>query len=222
MKRIILALSAASIALAACSTNPYTGERRVSNTGKGVAAGAAIGAAIGALTNTSSGKEARKNALIGAGIGALAGGSVGIYMDRQAEKLRQQLEGTGVRVQRNPDNTITLIMPSNVTFDVDRAEVKPQFYETLRSVSLVFKEYDKTTIDIFGHTDSSGSDAYNQELSQRRANSVASYLISSGGLMPQRFIVTGYGENYPIADNATDYGKAQNRRVEIQVSPFTG
>lgn len=222
MKKITFAALAAALAIAACtSTNPYTGERRASNTTRGAAAGALIGGAIGALTNTSSGKQAAKNAMIGAGIGALAGGAVGAYMDRQAEELRRELEGTGVRVVRNPDNTITLVMPSNITFAVNEYSVRPEFYGVLNSVGKVFDKYERTYVSIAGHTDSTGTDDYNYRLSQDRANAVAAYLIENAGLLPERFIVNGYGEAYPIADNSTDYGRAQNRRVEIKIEPLT-
>ena len=222
MKQQALLALAAAMTLAACvSTNPYTGERRASNTTRGAASGALIGAAIGALTNTSSGKQAAKNAMIGAGVGALAGGAVGVYMDRQAEELRRELAGAGVRVVKNPDHSITLIMPSNITFGVDEYSVRPEFYGALNSVGKVFGKYEKTYVAVAGHTDSTGPDSYNLRLSQDRANAVAAYLIENARLTPARFIVNGYGEAYPIADNATDYGRAQNRRVEIRIEPLT-
>jgi outer membrane protein OmpA-like peptidoglycan-associated protein len=126
------------------------------------------------------------NALIGAGVGAIAGGGVGYYMDVQEAKLRQRLEGTGVSVTRMGDN-ITLNMPSNITFALNSADLNGQFYSALDGVSMVLKEYDKTVIEVAGHTDSSGSDQYNQALSERRAQSVAGYL-SSHGVKTQRLI----------------------------------
>lgn len=208
-----------ALVLGACSTDPYTGERKMSKTGSGAAIGAAAGAAIGALTHTSSGGQAAKNALIGAGIGALAGGGVGYYMDQQEKKLRQQLQGTGVSVTRIGDN-IVLNMPGNITFATDSQDINANFYQTLNSVGLVLKEYDKTIVEVTGHTDSTGSDEYNQGLSQRRANSVATYLISQG-LMAQRFVVQGMGESQPIASNNDAAGRQANRRVEIKLSPLT-
>jgi outer membrane protein OmpA-like peptidoglycan-associated protein len=208
-----------TLALGACTTDPYTGERKMSNTGSGAAIGAAAGAAIGALTNTSHGNQAAKNALIGAGIGALAGGGVGYYMDQQEKQLREQLRGTGVSVTRVGDNII-LNMPGNITFATNSSDINANFYSTLNSVALVLKKYDKTVVEVTGHTDSQGSDEYNMGLSQRRANSVATYLISQG-LMSQRFVVQGMGKTQPIASNNTADGRQANRRVEIKLSPLT-
>jgi len=218
-KRLAAALVMSALAVSACSTDPYTGERKMSNTGSGAAIGAAAGAAIGALTNTSHGNQAAKNALIGAGIGALAGGGVGYYMDQQEKKLRQQLQGTGVSVSRVGD-TIILNMPGNITFATNSSDINGNFYSTLNAVALVLKEYDKTVVEVTGHTDSQGSDEYNMGLSQRRANSVGTYLIGQG-LMAQRFVVQGLGETQPVASNNTAEGRQANRRVEIKLSPLT-
>lgn len=213
----VAATAALALLVSSCTTiNPYTRETQVSSAAKGAGIGAAAGAAIGAV----SGKHDRgKRAIIGAGIGALAGGSVGYYMDVQEAKLRQRLEGTGVSVTRVGDN-IVLNMPGNVTFQVDRAEIRPDFFDVLSSVALVLTEYDKTLVDIAGHTDSTGSDSYNQALSERRAQAVASYLRAQG-VQPVRFQVSGYGETRPLADNSSDQGRAQNRRVEITLVPVT-
>jgi outer membrane protein OmpA-like peptidoglycan-associated protein len=218
-RKVGVVLLASALALGACTTNPYTGERQPSKAAKGAGIGALAGAAIGALTNTSSGKQAATNAMIGAGIGALVGGGVGYYMDQQEKKLRQQLQGTGVSVTRVGDNII-LNMPGNITFGTNLYDVNASFYNTLNSVGLVLKEYDKTIVNVMGHTDSTGSDQYNQELSQKRANSVAQYLIARG-LLAQRFVVQGYGESRPVATNDTPEGRTLNRRVEIQLSPLT-
>ncbi|WP_370853040.1 OmpA family protein [Pararhizobium haloflavum] len=204
----------ASAVLAGCTTDPYTGQRQLSNTAGGAALGAAAGAGLGLLA----GGDDRRNALIGAGVGALAGGAIGGYMDNQEAKLRAQLQGTGVSVTRNGDNII-LNMPSNVTFDTDQADVRANFYPTLNSVVLVLREFDQTLVDVYGHTDSDGSDSYNLDLSQRRARSVLSYLTGQG-LDPRRFYAQGYGESQPIADNATEQGRAANRRVEIRIVPI--
>lgn len=201
-----------------CTTNPYTGEREASNTAKGAGIGAAIGAVAGVLTGKDA-DERRKRALIGAGVGGLAGAGVGAYMDRQEAKLREELQGTGVSVTRIGDDII-LNMPGNITFDVNQAAINAQFYAVLNSVSKVAKEFDKTLIDIAGHTDSTGTVAYNMDLSQRRANSVAQYLQSQG-VVATRVYAQGYGPNYPIADNGTAEGRAQNRRVEIALKPLT-
>jgi outer membrane protein OmpA-like peptidoglycan-associated protein len=207
--------------LGGCTTDPYTGERKVSKTamgaGIGAVGGAATGALVGALTGNS--KGARKGALIGAGVGTLAGAGVGVYMDRQESKLREELARTGVSVTREGNN-IRLNMPGHITFATNAADVVASFYDVLNSVALVLKEYEKTYIDVLGHTDSTGEDAYNQKLSERRALSVADYLISQG-VMQQRFNVLGYGETRPIASNNTPEGRSQNRRVEIELSPLT-
>ncbi len=214
MKQIVAATVAGAL-LAACTTDPYTGQQKVSNTVGGAALGAAAGAGLGLLA----GGNDRRNALLGAGIGALAGGMVGGYMDRQEAELRAQLQGTGVSISRN-GNQIILNMPSNITFDTDQSAVKPQFYSTLNSVVLVLRKYNRSLVDVLGFTDSTGSPQHNQALSQERARSVADYLTSQG-LDPRRFYVQGYGESQPVASNDTPEGRAANRRVEIQISPLS-
>jgi outer membrane protein OmpA-like peptidoglycan-associated protein len=208
--------AAVLIGVAACSTvNPYTREQQTSKAAKGAGIGAAAGAVVGLLTKG----DKLQNALIGAGVGALAGGGVGYYMDVQEAKLRQRLEGTGVTVTRMGDN-ITLNMPSNITFALNSADLNGQFYGALDGVSMVLKEYDKTVIEVAGHTDSSGSDQYNQALSERRAQSVAGYL-SGHGVKTQRLITLGAGETHPVASNDTEAGRASNRRVELTIVPVT-
>ena len=220
MRIAIAFVACAALLVGACQTqDPYTGEQKTSHATRGAIFGALGGAAIGALTNTSSGKQAARNALIGAGIGALAGGAIGGYMDNQEAELRQRLRSAGVSVQRQGNN-IVLVMASDITFPVDGDQVNPQFYQTLAAVGEVLTEYNKTTIEVSGHTDSTGAAQYNQDLSQRRANSVA-YVLSQNGVMPQRMYVIGLGETRPVATNATPAGRAKNRRVEIQIVPYT-
>jgi outer membrane protein OmpA-like peptidoglycan-associated protein len=139
-------------------------------------------------------------------------------MDVQEAKLRQQLENTGVSVTRDGDNII-LNMPSNITFEVNKSDVKPSFGEVLYSVSLVLKEYKSTMIEVAGHTDSTGSDSYNQMLSQQRAHAVSSILMQNG-IQSVRIDTVGYGEGRPIASNATATGRQQNRRVELTLLPY--
>lgn len=216
LKKIGIALIGATF-LAGCTTDPYTGEQKISNTAGGAAIGAGIGALGGLMVGGSS--RAQRNAvLIGAGIGALGGGAIGNYMDRQESELRAQLQGTGVSVTRNGDQII-LNMPSSITFDTDQDQVKSQFYPTLNSVAIVLRKFNQTLVDVYGHTDSTGSASYNQGLSQRRAASVANYL-GGQGIDPRRFAIIGYGASQPVATNATPDGRAQNRRVEIQISPL--
>ena len=210
---------AISILLVGCTTNPYTGEREVSNKGKGAGIGAAIGAVVGALSGSDA-DERRKRALIGAGVGALTGTAVGHYMDRQENRLRQQLQGTGVSVTRI-GNDVVLNMPGNITFDVDRSDLQTGFLPVLDSVGLVLNEFNQTLVDVTGHTDSTGSVAHNQELSERRAQSVANYLRAAG-TDNNRIFTLGAGQNYPVADNATTQGRSLNRRVEIVLKPLTG
>ncbi len=204
------------------TTDPYTGEAKVNKTTKGAAIGAATGAAVGLITGRDS-ADRKKRALIMGGVGGLAGGAVGNYMDRQDDALRARLQGTGVSVTRTGPNgeNITLNMPGNITFAVNSADISASFYPVLDSVGLVLKEYDKTMVEVAGHTDSDGTDAYNQQLSERRANSVVSYLVSRQ-LRGDRFMAVGAGKSRPIASNATPEGKAQNRRVEITIVPLTG
>lgn len=215
MKRLVTLAVLGSFLAACTTTNPYTGEQQVSKTAGGAALGALAGAGVGMLA----GGDDRRNALIGAGIGALAGGAIGNFMDQQEADLRAQLQGTGVSVTRN-GNQIILNMPSNITFATDQDQVIPAFYPTLNSVALVLNKYKQTVVDIYGHTDSQGDDAYNLALSQRRASSVANYLASQA-VDGRRFLVTGAGESQPIASNGTSAGRAQNRRVEIQISPLS-
>lgn len=199
-----------------CTTvNPYTREQQTSKVVKGAGIGAAAGAVAGLLTKG----DKLENALIGAGVGALAGGGVGYYMDVQEAKLRQRLEGTGVSVTRVGDN-ITLNMPGHITFAVNSADLNAQFFNVLDGVALVLKEYNKTVVEVAGHTDSTGTDAYNLQLSQRRADAVASYLVSQG-IKRERLITVGAGKAYPIASNATEEGRALNRRVELTIVPVT-
>ncbi len=218
--RNLLVTSAAVALLAGCMTyDPYTGEKKVSNTTKGAAIGAGI-AAVGAyIDNRDDDRRKRtEKVLIASGVGALAGGAVGNYMDRQEAQLRHKLEGTGVRVVRDGDD-ITLVMPGNVTFASGKADIQPNFLDVLSSVAQVLKEFDKTVLEVAGHTDSDGSDSSNQILSQARADSVAAYLRSKN-IKNERLTTIGYGEARPVASNDTADGKEQNRRVELTLLPI--
>lgn len=200
---------------AACTTDPYTGQPQLSRTAIGAVIGSAAGAGIGALAD----RNHARGALIGAGAGALAGGAVGGYMDYQEKKLRERLQGTGVSVTR-VGNDIILNMPGNITFDVNRSEIRPDFYPVLNSVVLVVKEYEKTIIEISGYTDNTGTDAHNLELSNRRAESVGSYLKAQQ-VNPMRVLSQGFGEQYPAASNDTAEGRQLNRRVQMRLVPLT-
>ncbi len=219
MKKSLIAVIGVAVMLGACATDPFTGERKVSNTVIGAGAGAAVGALGGLLVGSATGANKRTAVLIGAGLGALTGGAIGNYQDRQEAKLRAQLRDSGISVTRRGD-IIVLNMPSNVTFTSGSDQIIPEFYNVLNSVALVLKEYNRTIINVHGHTDSDGSDASNQKLSERRAVNVAEYLVKQG-TNSRRYHVVGYGETRPIAPNNTRDGKAQNRRVEIEIAPLT-
>lgn len=207
---------AAMLATAACTTDPNTGQRHISKAAIGGIGGALGGYLVGDLVG---GRRDRTEKILGAGIGAVAGAGIGAYMDAQEKKLREDTAGSGVDVIRDGDNLV-LRMPSGITFATDSATVQPQFRPTLDEVSSVLAQYPKTYIDVYGHTDSDGSDAYNQTLSERRAQSVADYLTSHG-VQSARIATRGFGETQPIASNETAEGKASNRRVEIKIAPVT-
>lgn len=210
-----LALSGAMFATA-CTTDPYTGQQTINRTAVGIIGGAVGGYLLGDLVGGSHDRNAK---MIGAGIGAIAGGAVGNYMDQQEAELRRQTAGTGVDVIRTGDELI-LRMPAGITFPVDSYALQPGVQGTLNEVARTLASYNQTYIDVLGHTDSTGSDAYNQALSERRAQSVADYLTSQG-VARARMGIRGYGETQPIASNDTEAGRAQNRRVEIKVVPVT-
>ncbi|MCW8194313.1 OmpA family protein [Proteobacteria bacterium 005FR1] len=215
--KTVAVLSSLLLATACATTDPYTGEQRTSKTASGAGIGAVAGAVIGAAS--ASDKDRKKGAITGAVAGGAIGAGVGNYMDRQEAKLRQQLQGTGVQVRRDGNN-IELIMPGNITFGTDRSAVRADFYDVLNSVAQVLKEFDKTAIRVAGHTDSTGSDSYNQTLSEERARSVEQYLISRN-VAPARIQSVGYGERYPVASNDTEAGRQANRRVELELVPIT-
>lgn len=217
--KLVLAMTVMTVFVSGCKTlDAYTREEKTSGATKGALIGAAAGAVVGLITGDDA-VERRQHALIGAGIGALAGGSVGYYMDKQEAKLRAELEGTGVSVTRIGDN-ITLNMPGNVTFATNSSDLSPAFFNVLNSVGKVLDEYEQTVVEVAGHTDSTGSNAYNQSLSERRAGSVSAYL-GSQGVMSQRLITIGMGESRPFSDNTTESGRQANRRVEITMVPVT-
>lgn len=220
--KVVMITAGLTVALSGCETfktiNPFTQEPETSNAAKGAMIGAAAGVAVG-LASGDDAVERRQRALILAGVGALAGGAIGYYMDQQEAKLRAELQGTGVSVTRIGDN-ITLNMPGNVTFATNSSDLSPAFFDVLSSVSKVLAEFDQTVVEVAGHTDSSGSEDYNQGLSERRAGSVAHYLQSQG-IINERLLTVGLGESMPVADNSLSSGKQLNRRVEITMVPVT-
>jgi outer membrane protein OmpA-like peptidoglycan-associated protein len=214
MNRSLPLILISCVPLAGCVTNPETGNKRISK--------AAIGGGIGALGgyllgDVIGGKRDRTEKILGAGIGAVAGAGVGVYMDNQEKKLREQTAGTGVSVKRDGDQ-IMLVMPSNVTFDTNSAAIKPEFQRTLDEVASTLSQYEKTMVDVYGHTDSTGNDSINIPLSNNRAREVSSYL-QGRGVNAARLGTQGFGASQPVASNTTESGKAANRRVEIKLLP---
>jgi len=217
----LTAAVAGALLLTSCAT--YTGQTSDPNDPNRTGRGAAIGAVAGAVLGAASGGDAterRQRATVGAAAGAAIGAGVGVYQDRQEAALRRQMAGTGVEVERQGDN-ITLNMPSGITFDFDRADLKSEFRPVLDNLATTLNEYNQTRIEVTGHTDSKGTDAYNMTLSQNRANAVAGYL-GGRGVASSRMVVTGAGETRPVASNDTESGRAQNRRVEITLVPMQG
>jgi outer membrane protein OmpA-like peptidoglycan-associated protein len=214
IRRFLVAAAAAMVAVGCTTVDPVTGEREPNRTGTGAIIGAIAGAALG----TAAGGDDRRNAMIGAGIGALAGAAIGNYMDRTYLNLRERLAGTGVGVTRVSQSQILLNFPADLTFDFDRDNVKGQFVGNLRNVGNVLREYDQTTVDVYGHADCTGGDAYNLDLSERRATNVSRELIA-GGVIPQRVLIRGFGEERPRVQPCS---AADNRRVEVYISAFQG
>jgi len=212
---IVSGLAAASLlGLAACVTDPNTGERHVSRTAIGAAGGAGLGYLLGDLVG---GKSAR---IIGAGIGGVAGTVIGNRMDQQIRELDEATEGTGVDVSKTPDGESILVNLPDVTFAVDSTTISPSFRAALDEVAASLQKYPDSLVDVMGHTDSTGADSYNVDLSRRRAESVKGYLVMRG-VAGARVATVGYGEQYPRADNATEEGRALNRRVEIRITPIS-
>ncbi|MCU0732366.1 MAG: OmpA family protein [Hyphomonas sp.] len=206
---ILVAALALPLFLQACQTGP---SQRVMTT---TAAGAILGAGAGMMA----GGDDKRNAAIGAAVGAIAGASVGVYMDKQEEKLRQQTAGTGIEVERQGDQ-LALTMPSGITFAQSSATIQPAFYTALNNVAATLVEYPSTAVDIRGHASSEGDRGFNQRLSQQRADAVRAYLVNQG-VQPVRLTATGMGIDYPVADNSTEAGRVQNRRVEIILTPVS-
>lgn len=209
--QLIIVAVASGLALSGCTTDPNTGQQRLNKTALGTLAGAAGGAVVSKATG---GDKTGRDAAIGAALGA----GVGYYMERQAKQLEQQMAGTGVTVEQNPTTgNIDLVMPGSITFSFDDATLSSSFKPTLAKLATTMNQYNKTTVNIAGHTDSRGAANYNMGLSKDRAYSVANYLTSQG-VASNRINVVAYGESRPVADNNTDYGRQQNRRVELTIN----
>ena len=215
--RIVLSSFAAAslVATSGCVTDPNTGEQKVSRTAIGGVGGAVLGGLLGGAIGGKTGR------IVGAVVGGAAGGYVGYRMDQQIRELKEETEGSGVDVTEVDNGQAILVnLPDGVTFDVGSATLKPGFRETLDGVADSLIKYPNSLVDVYGHTDSTGSDAFNQTLSERRAQTVANYMMSRG-VSQARIRWQGFGETMPIADNGTEQGRARNRRVEIKIIPFT-
>lgn len=203
------------LTVSACVTDPNTGEKKASRTAIGAGGGALLGMLLGGVIGGKTGR------IVGAGIGGVAGGVVGYQMDKQIKELKESTAGSGVDVTPVDGGKAILVnLPDGVTFDVDSTAIKPQFRDTLDQISQNLQQYPNSLIDVYGHTDSTGSDAYNQTLSENRARAVGNYL-SMRGVSAARVRSMGFGETQPVASNDTDFGRAKNRRVEIKIVPIT-
>lgn len=221
MKRIMFTNIALALILAGCATSPDDPNKK---TKEGAAAGAAIGAIAGAVIGHQQDRSggALKGALIGAAAGGAIGAGVGAYMDKQQAEFERQLADERaahqVEVERLQNENLKITMSSEVSFDYNSAALKPAFRQTLDKVAGILKRYPRSSIRIIGHTDSTGSASYNQQLSEQRAKSVAWYL-SDAGVDSRRIITEGRGEGQPRATNDTEAGRQLNRRVEMLIIP---
>jgi len=203
------------LTVSACVTDPNTGEKKVSRTAIGGVGGAVAGALLGGLIGGKTGR------IVGAGIGGVAGGVVGYQMDKQIKELKEQTAGSGVDVTETDNGSAILVnLPDGVTFDVGSYTLRPEFRATLDKVAESLIQYPNSLVDVYGHTDSTGSDAFNQTLSENRARTVLNYLVSRG-VPAARLRSQGFGETLPVASNDTAEGRAKNRRVEIKIVPVT-
>ena len=215
-KMIVAGFAALSlVSVSACVTDPNTGERKISRTAIGGVGGAAAGALLGGLIGGKTGR------IIGAVGGGAIGGVVGYKMDQQIKELRESTAGSGVDVSEvDGGDAILVNLPDGVTFDVGSATLKPAFRSTLDDVAASLQQYPNSLIDVYGHTDSTGSESFNQDLSERRAQTVSNY-ITSRGVNSARIRWQGFGETMPVADNSSEEGRRLNRRVEIKIIPLT-
>ena len=208
LQSTLVAISAAAL-LTACASSGYE-----PNKARDTGIGAAAGAAIGALAHSS---NRTHGALAGAAIGALGGYVWSNQMEKQKRELEQSTRGTGVQVTQTADNQLRLDVPSDISFDVGRADIKSNFAPVLDRFAQSLNQHATTSVRIVGHTDSSGSDAINNPLSVNRAASTRDYLTSRG-ISSQRISIDGRGSQQPVSDNSSDAGRARNRRVEIFIA----
>ena len=210
---------ALALAVAGCESIPRPSDRPFENWEKGAAIGAIGGAVLGA---TAYRRDRTKGAVIGAVGGGLAGAAVGTYMDTQKrdleKNLAQEIQSGQAKVEKLPNDIVRVTMTSQTAFDTNSTAIKPAFYSTLDKLADVVVRYNKTTLTVVGHTDNVGSDKYNQDLSHRRAHSVAQY-FESKRVNPLRLATAGKGESEPVSSNTSEAGRQLNRRVEIYLEP---
>ncbi len=219
MKRRLISLLLSGALASACGDIPKPSDRPLENWESGALIGAGIGAVVGAVAYS---KDRTKGAVLGAVGGGLAGGAVGAYMDSQKKDLEKNLakeiQAGQARVDSLPNHVVRITMTNSTAFDTNSSTIKPGFDSTMDKLADVVVRYGKTTLTVVGHTDNVGSAQYNQQLSERRARSVAQYLESKR-VNPVRMAISGRGEEQPIASNSTEAGRQQNRRVELYVEP---
>ena len=215
-RRMTASLAAVSLlATSACVTDPNTGHKKVSRTAIGGAGGALAGLLLGGLIGGPTGR------IVGAGIGGIAGGLIGHKIDQQIRELKEQTAGTGVDVNATDNGQAILVsLPNGVTFDVNSYALKPEFRDTLDKIAASLQKYPESLVDVYGHTDATGSNEYNQTLSENRARTVAGYLTMQG-VADSRIRSQGFGETMPVASNDAEEGRAKNRRVEIKIVPIS-
>ena len=217
MKKIIASLSAVAFGLSGLSGCANMTETQ-KTTGTGAGVGAVAGAVIGAATaGGNKGKSAATGAAIGAAVGAGGGYMWSKHMEKQKAEMEQATEGTGVSVSQTADNQLKLDIPSDVSFDTNRYEIKSNLRPILDRFATTLNQNPVTMVTIIGHTDSTGTDAINNPLSVNRAASTRDYLVARG-VATNRIAIDGRGSREPIADNNTGDGRAKNRRVEIFVA----
>jgi outer membrane protein OmpA-like peptidoglycan-associated protein len=208
---------AALLTLSACATDEYGNRRDMTDAEKG----ALIGAGIGVLAGL--GAKNKQRAVLYGIVGGIAGAAVGTYMDNQKKDFERQLQNEmhsgAILVEKLPQNVLMVTMTSQTSFDTNSTQIKPGFYSTLDKIAKIVNKYGKTHLTLIGHTDSTGSNSYNKQLSEKRAASVLAYLRGKG-VIPQRLAAYGMGEEKPRVSNSTPAGRAQNRRVEIVIEPI--
>ena len=215
-KKLLIAVITV-LMVSSCATDEYGNSRPLTRAEKGAMIGAATGVLLGLTT-----KDKKKKAALYGIVGGIAGGAVGAYMDKQRKDfervLSNEINAGAIEVHKLPENNLMVTMTSKTAFEVDSTNIKQGFHSTMDKISNVVNKYGKTHLNLVGHTDSTGSSAYNQRLSERRASSIQGYL-GARGVIPQRMTVYGMGEDQPRASNTTSAGRQLNRRVEIVIEP---